>query len=1202
MVDYKIEPPYEALDKDRPWYTAKVGVTTWNILKAKLTGGTEPGGTSYASTVNLSDEDADKLIENMKKDPRGYPQFDDGGGGMKFYENYEKYQAWLVEQYLGKPVEQEEEEELEEDIPEGLDDLLGSIQEDDEEIPAGLDDLLGSIQEPKVTTIKSSAIVPTKFLGERYEKYRDELIAEGTIEGEQLTGEERKEGFKTRNDPNKFGTFIENFLNRKKKSDEVETAGGGAVIVTKQLIDPDKIVPLEEDDDGLDSVTKKLDELLATVKEGFKLEEDKAESDRKAEEKKKRKKTEKELETSKESFLGKAAKQIIKPVKSLLDKIFGFLKTLLLGKALMSLIDWIANPENRGKIDTIFRFFKDWWPTLLGAYILFGTSFGKFVRSIIGLTARFTKKILTKALPSLLKAAKANPIAAAGLAVVGTAAVGGIAQSMTPSNDPEAEEGQSQLDDTQDFGGITGAPISGDMLGFQGGGEVKGKPGIDQNPAMLTDGEFVMSKGAVQKYGLDTLEAMNAAGGGTNMPKIMNKITYAAGGGLIGERKGDKYEKPLPEPVALAMDGGGESFNIFNPMSWFRGDAQKATKGELQDVSNDTLAGKLYNRRKKQEEAMKMLRGYDGGGEVKGGSSFNIFNPMSWFSGDAQKATDGKLDNVSNNTLAGKLYNRRKQQEEAMKMLRGYDGGGEVEQTPIEKMEFNPSNYFQGDNVYSSKRIVNPGQTGKSFFVRYAQNDDGSIEVRQVNKVVKDGNIFNGFTPDLTGVKPGSEEFQKVVGSANTKNIIENELKDRAKFTTRSSSVSKEMKPERDKVNAWIKGGRNLTVSPHAMVGYDYNQSYQTTKQVFADRGVEGKKGEELSASAAAQLAMPTLEDDKTVLPTSDESRISTDTVNQYTVAKTPQKQDNKPESALDIIKNYLMAGLSMSGEKKKDKKEDNSLGEIITGETQEKETRLTSPSAGYGSQGSKIAGNLGKYIEQNLVSAAKASDGYGDYNKITEHPDFGGVVGRHATGSYHDDGRALDIGAYTNEQGKIVKVINEFNRKNSVRPAELITGRQFQGTTMVDPGGHSDHVHVAYSSGGEVKGKPGIDKNPAMLSKGEIVMNNEAVQGVGKQNLLAANKYYGGQDANKPKIVKGTMHAASGGYVPGPAPAMVGDKSVKSTPITPLNRSKPKVTFVDLGSDTETIGPTGGAESSIPAFSAASRSRTKLNTLGINL
>ena len=38
---------------------------------------------------------------------------------------------------------------------------------------------------------------------------------------------------------------------------------------------------------------------------------------------------------------------------------------------------------------------------------------------------------------------------------------------------------------------------------------------------MLTPGEFVMSKGAVQKYGVDTLEGMNAAAGGTNIPTIM---------------------------------------------------------------------------------------------------------------------------------------------------------------------------------------------------------------------------------------------------------------------------------------------------------------------------------------------------------------------------------------------------------------------------------------------------------------------------------------------------------------------------------------------------------------------------------------------------------------------------------------------------------------------------------------------------------
>jgi hypothetical protein len=55
---------------------------------------------------------------------------------------------------------------------------------------------------------------------------------------------------------------------------------------------------------------------------------------------------------------------------------------------------------------------------------------------------------------------------------------------------------------------------------------------------MLSDGEFVMSRGAVAKYGVDTLEGMNAAGGGTNKPKLISGVPHAAGGGLIG----DAYE------------------------------------------------------------------------------------------------------------------------------------------------------------------------------------------------------------------------------------------------------------------------------------------------------------------------------------------------------------------------------------------------------------------------------------------------------------------------------------------------------------------------------------------------------------------------------------------------------------------------------------------------------------------------------------
>jgi hypothetical protein len=112
---------------------------------------------------------------------------------------------------------------------------------------------------------------------------------------------------------------------------------------------------------------------------------------------------------------------------------------------------------------------------------------------------------------------------------------------------------------------------------------------------------------------------------------------------------------------------------------------------------------------------------------------------------------------------------------------------------------------------------------------------------------------------------------------------------------------------------------------------------------------------------------------------------------------------------------------------------------------------------SGYGSAGSKIAGELGRFIKSRLQSPAQ-------FQAVTEHPEHGGVRGTHASGSYHYSGRALDIGAYTREQGPILNVIAEFNRMKGVKPVELITGR-------TDPAGHSDHVHVAYSKGGLVDG-----------------------------------------------------------------------------------------------------------------------------------
>jgi hypothetical protein len=107
---------------------------------------------------------------------------------------------------------------------------------------------------------------------------------------------------------------------------------------------------------------------------------------------------------------------------------------------------------------------------------------------------------------------------------------------------------------------------------------------------------------------------------------------------------------------------------------------------------------------------------------------------------------------------------------------------------------------------------------------------------------------------------------------------------------------------------------------------------------------------------------------------------------------------------------------------------------------------------SGYGSGGSKIAGELGRYVKKKGVVPGS----------IHEHPEHGGVRGKHSTNSYHYQGRAIDLGAYSYEQGPVLNAISEFNQMKGVQPVELLKAG--------DPG-HSDHVHVAYAKGGFVNG-----------------------------------------------------------------------------------------------------------------------------------
>ena len=1073
MVDYKIEPPYEALDKDHPWYTAKVGARTWDILKAKLTGGTDSGGTGYASTVNLSDADADKLIENMKKDPRGYPQFDDGGGGMNFYENYEKYQAWLVKSYLGKPVEQEEEEELEEDIPEGLDDLLGSIQEDDEEIPAGLDDLLGSIQdepaeetpEPKVTTIKASAIVPSKFFGEdKYAKYRDELIADGTIEGEQLTTEERKEGFKTRNDSEKFGRFVDNFLNRKKESDNQEVsslgAGGALVVPTQQKINVD---PLEEENESnFDDILKGIDSILDIIKKDQKFDEIQANKERRKEEREKRTISENKLE-KKDSLLVKTAKKVLAPVKSIFDKIIEFFTTIFLGRALMKLLDWFGDEENGKKIQSIIRFLGDWWPTILAGFLLFGTGYGNLIASTAGLLAKFSPKIL-----ALLK----NPLVLGALGLgAGVFAVGKML-----GKDKVVENETVRADTT--------------------------RKALEQAPS-------TKDKSPGEREALVQSTRLKDVGGGGSLNTMPNEFVDPLGlrqdpSGMMGGMQ--------------AFSGGGmvekkdkKSFNIFNPMSWFSGDAQKATKGELDEVSNDSLAGRLYNRRKQQEEMMKKLRGYEEGGRVRGESGIDKVPAMltnGEFVMSAGAVQKYGLDTMMAMNAAGGGTNKPKIMEGMMYANGGGSSDGQI--------DFDPVSYRKG--MIHSRHIDNPGGTGETYVLGYTRTPDGDVIVKQMNRVVQKAGLLSmfGASDSLTGVSPKSDKWNLVLNSANTQ-------KELSTFSGTGRNKQK-VAP------------RSIKTDPKAQIAFAYNDSFQTHKNDWQKKGKTVKQANQFAAAAAQAGAK--LTEDGSALPNSDKGYKELNNVSVKRGGGNAQEK-NRPKTPTEILTDALsgMLGFSMKSDKDSPAKEESNA------EYRKANLQGAKLGEGYGSEGKKIAGDLGTFMKQKR-SALPVT---GSIHRHPKHPPWS-AGGGHSSNSYHYSGRALDIGGWApshpssggnDEQAPVLRALLEFNKKNEVEPVELIHGSpsyKNYGSYREHPDSHANHVHVAYKDGGAVIDKPAVLKKPAKLTVPELA---------------------------------------------------------------PIQKQKPKVSIVDGGTKTNAQSRPY-TSTKIPVFDASTASREKANLLGI--
>ena len=260
--------------------------------------------------------------------------------------------------------------------------------------------------------------------------------------------------------------------------------------------------------------------------------------------------------------LQKAGAKMLAPVKKGFDDIKEWLFKFFAAKAIMMFIKWFSDPTNAKKVSSLFRFIKDWWPAILTGILLFAGSMLGPTGIIIGVTALvvgFIPKI-TNSIKQLFGFTKD---------VNKEAAKGEKEANKALSGNDSSKEGYDKWRENYDASdtSINGlregdagfeealkakhqkAQKEGPSTGFNKGGQVPGQGDKDTVPAMLTPGEFVMSKGAVEQYGVDTLAGMNAAAGGTNKPEeVTPPVKAMKGGGPV-----------MPQtPLVRGYSGGGE--------------------------------------------------------------------------------------------------------------------------------------------------------------------------------------------------------------------------------------------------------------------------------------------------------------------------------------------------------------------------------------------------------------------------------------------------------------------------------------------------------------------------------------------------------------------------------------------------------------------------------------------------------------------
>ncbi len=338
--------------------------------------------------------------------------------------------------------------------------------------------------------------------------------------------------------------------------------------ISTPLADPSQVQAPQVQSVDLSPLQEPLQSIKNTLYEFLKFRKGSDEQERRGYEAQRRSKREAILENTQKgmSAVSNAAQTFISPFQGIMDRIWRFIFFTLLGRTFTQLIDWFKDPNNTKKVQTLQRFFKDWWPTLLGAAVLFFTPFGRFVRGVLrivgGLTGRLVAQIpkIGGAINALRLVVARHPLLASlaiGSAAVASAVTYFNQQQKKEAESPEEVDAQQQVQQFSSGGsilkslfGINQVSPYTQLFGYGGitgntGQKVSGF-GPDTQLIAAQPGEIVINKRTVDAVGADTFLNMNRyyGGPGANQPK-MGRM-FNTGGQVPKYGESLKYKSPIP--------------------------------------------------------------------------------------------------------------------------------------------------------------------------------------------------------------------------------------------------------------------------------------------------------------------------------------------------------------------------------------------------------------------------------------------------------------------------------------------------------------------------------------------------------------------------------------------------------------------------------------------------------------------------------